>query len=178
MPPICLQNPQVRSRRTFGEDPVLFTDSPLWLRLKKWSLPPLGHWLFLSLEVLVGQSGCFLRNHVLGLWGAGVSSGHIQVPFSPTQAAGQDLVLLVKGWDGGQLCWFDPSVDLSSWNNSMATECNLISSRGLLHATLLAHPGNKKEAVDDSAHIIISTGRKPQNLWPFSQRPHGQSGSM
>ena len=85
---------------------------------------------------------------MLGLWGVGISSGHTKVQPSQAYAAGQGLAPLVKGWAGGQLCWFDPSVDLSAWYNSLATESNLIPSSGLLHASLLAHPGNKRKAVE------------------------------
>ena len=104
----------------------------------------------------------------MGSWD---SSGHIKVQLSPAYAAGQGLAPLVKGWAGGQLCWFDPSVDLSAWVNSLATESNLTPSSGLLRASLLAHPGNKRKAVDESLHIHLLYWVKPQNLWMFSQRP-------
>lgn len=61
-----------------------------------------------------------------------------------------------------------PSVDLLSWFNPMATECNLIPSSGLL----LARTGIKRETVDESMHIHhFYGGWEPQNLWSFSQRP-------
>lgn len=106
---------------------------------------------------------------MLGWWGVGVSSGHIKVQFGPAKAAGQDLALLVKGWDGGQLCWFDPSVDLSSWYNSMATERNLIPSSGLLHASLLAHLRNKRETVAGRCMLTVAPGgktSKPLDIFP------------
>lgn len=141
-------------------------------------LLPLGHRLFLSSEILFGHFRMLLGNHVLGLWGVGISSGHIKVQLSPAYAAGQGLAPLVKGWAGGQLCWFDPSVDLSAWGNSLATEPNLIPSSGLLQASLLAHPGNKRKAVDESLHIHHLYWVKPQNLWMFSQRPTQKIGNL
>lgn len=117
------------------------------------SLLPPGHGPFLSSEILSGHFRMLLGNPMLGLWGVGISSGHTKVQPSQAYAAGQGLAPLVKGWAGGQLCWFDPSVDLSAWYNSLATESNLIPSSGLLHASLLAHPGNKRKAFDESLHI-------------------------
>ena len=90
---------------------------------------------------------------MFGLWGLGVSSGHIKVWFSPAQLAGQDLTLLVKAWSRGQLCWFDPSVDLLARYNPMATECNLISNSHLLRASFLAPTRNERETVGGSLHI-------------------------
>lgn len=77
------------------------------------------------------------------------------------------------GYSMGQrpACWFDPTVDLLSWYNSMAKECNHIPSSGLLCVSLLAHTENKRETVDKSKHTHHFCWGKPQNFRSFSKSP-------
>lgn len=165
--PSCLQillNSQVCTRKTPSEDLVLATDS---LRGQILGLLPPGHWPFLSLEVSFGLLRELSEEPQVRTVDMGASSGHIKVWLSPSSAAGQNLAPLVKVWSRGQLCCFDPSVDLLSWFNPKATECNLIPSSGLL----LAQTGIKRETVDKSMHVHhFYREREPQNLWSFSQR--------
>ena len=67
------------------------------------SLLPPGHGPFPSSEILSGHCRMLLGNHVLGLWGVGIGSGHTKARPSPAYAAGQGSAPLVKRWAGGRL---------------------------------------------------------------------------